>query len=273
MNQVLYLYCLAHGDRLAAPEGTGVDGNGPVSLHRFQDLAAVLSMVSLEEFSGETAEQNLSDVTWVGPRACRHAEVVAETAKCSPVLPVRFGTIFSAPQALERFLESHHCAIREFLDRVVDQEEWSVKGILDRSRARGAILSTCLSDENDRLAALPPGRRYMEEQRLQGRVEGELNGWLRGACRAVSADLGSLATDCCQRRVLPHGGAATEMVLNLAFLVPPAATAEFLGRIERANAEHSPQGLSFQLSGPWPPYSFSPVLDDAGAPGPEPPPR
>ena len=269
MNQVLYLYCLAHADRLASLDGMGVNGESPVYLQIFQDIAAVLSMVSLEEFSGEAAEKNLSDISWVGPRACRHGEVVAEASRLSPVLPVRFGTIFSSPQALERFLGLHHGAIREFLGRVADHEEWSVKGMLDRSGAKGAILNVYLSDEADRLAALPPGRRYMEEQRLQGRVEGELNGWLQRACRAVTTDLGRHATDFCQRHVLPHGGTGKEMVLNLAFLIPRDEKAEFLTRIERANAEHAPHGLSFQLSGPWPPYSFSPALDDAGPPSPE----
>lgn len=272
MNQVLYLYCVADAGLVAALEGTGVDGKVPISLQRFQDLVAVLSTVSLEEFSGEAAERNLTDLSWVGPSACRHAEVVAQASRFSPVLPLRFGTIFSSPKALQRFLVSHHDAIREFLGRVADQEEWSVKGILDRSRAKGAILDLCLADQEDRLAALPPGRRYLEEQRLQGRAEGELNGWLKGACHTITTDLGIHATDCRQRRTLPHGGPATEMILNLAFLIPHDKGADFLARIELANAEYAPQGLSFLLSGPWPPYSFSPELNQAGRPGSEIPP-
>lgn len=266
MNKVLYVYCLAYADRLVALEGAGVNGESPVSTQSFQDLGAVLSMVSLEEFSGETAEKNLSDVSWVGPRACRHGEVVAEASRLSPVLPVRFGTIFSSPQALERFMELHYGTIRDFLNKVVDQEEWSVKGVLDRPRAKETILSVCLSAEKARLAELPPGRRYLEEQRLQGRVESELNGWVQQACNTVTNDLRSGVTDVCQRRLLPSGSAGTEMVLNLALLIPRDATVELLPRIERANTEHAPQGLNFQLSGPWPPYSFSPALGDTTRP-------
>lgn len=266
MNQVLYVYGLASANRLVAIEGAGVNGESSVAVQKFQDIGAVLSMVSLEEFSGETAEKNLADVSWVGPRACRHGEVVAEASRFSPILPVRFGTIFSSPQALERFMELHYGTILDFLAKVVDQEEWSVKGILDCPRAKEAILSVCLSAEKARLAELQPGRRYLEEQRLQGRVESELNDWLQQVCSTVTDDLKSGVTDLCQRRLLPFGSAGTEMVLNLALLIPRDATAEFLPRIKRANTEYAPQGLNFQLSGPWPPYSFSPALGDTSRP-------
>jgi hypothetical protein len=56
-------------------------------------------------------------------------------------------------------------------------------------------------------------------------------------------------------------GMDKDMVLNWAFLVPRKAVADFRTRIEQANAEHDRQGLVFQLSGPWPPYSFCPALE------------
>ena len=60
------------------------------------------------------------------------------------------------------------------------------------------------------------------------------------------------------------------MVLNWALLLPAAAVADFRGRIERANAEQNPGGLAFEVSGPWPPYSFCPVLEtEAGRKGPQ----
>jgi hypothetical protein len=56
------------------------------------------------------------------------------------------------------------------------------------------------------------------------------------------------------------------MVLNWAFLVPRTGLADFRGRIERANSDQKLCGLTFELSGPWPPYSFNPVLEREVAP-------
>jgi hypothetical protein len=66
-----------------------------------------------------------------------------------------------------------------------------------------------------------------------------------------------------QRRILSRelSGAATEMVLNWAFLLPRMAVADFRRRVERANAQPQLKGLTFEVSGPWPPYSFCPVLE------------
>ena len=51
------------------------------------------------------------------------------------------------------------------------------------------------------------------------------------------------------------------MILNWAFLVPRNVTADLCARIDRANAECTDFELVFELSGPWPPYSFCPILE------------
>jgi hypothetical protein len=51
-------------------------------------------------------------------------------------------------------------------------------------------------------------------------------------------------------------GSDMDMLRNWAFLVPRNSVKDFKTRIEHANTDHIEQGLFFQLSGPWPPYSF-----------------
>ena len=93
-------------------------------------------------------------------------------------------------------------------------------------------------------------------------VEKELNGWLKEIWDAILDDFSHQAADFRRRAVLSQGSAENnlEMVLNWAFLVPPSAVANLRARTNRANANHAQQGLVFELSGPWPPYSFSPSL-------------
>jgi hypothetical protein len=51
------------------------------------------------------------------------------------------------------------------------------------------------------------------------------------------------------------------MVLNWAFLVPQGAVADFQKQVEHVNARRTPSGLTFAVSGPWPPFSFCPTLE------------
>lgn len=265
MPQGLYLFCLARLSRLPSPlpEGTGLDGQSPLEVAGYQDLAAVLSPVSLEDFCGTGAEERMRDLTWIGPRVIRHQEVVAGVMRHSPVLPARFGTIFSSPASLTEVLRRCHHTIAGFLDCITDTEEWAVKGMLDRSGAKEKMFSLKLAEEADRLDALSPGKRYFQEQRLRAGCDQDLQHWLKDVARELWAGLRDYAADVRERRVLSREGSGRDqdMVWNWAFLVPVAVMPAFLARVRKAGAQCAHRGLTLECTGPWPPYSFTPALD------------
>jgi len=257
-----YLFCLADSSLLSAAAGAGVDGRSPIFLHRALDIVAVLSSVAIEEFCGPEAEQKMKDLTWMGPRACRHEEIVEEATRSSPVLPVRFGTLFSSLKKLEELIAEHHGTISDFLVRIADKEEWAVKGFVDKSKARNEIVSQALEQRAASPSSVTPGIRYFQEQRIRANVEKQLNGWLRTTCSAVAGELYGHATDFREGKLLSSGETVTgsDKILNWSFLVPRARTADFRAQIDLTNAECEKHGLTFKLSGPWPPYSFCPSL-------------
>lgn len=258
----LYLFCLARSSLLSAIVGEGLDGRPALLLQRFADVAAVVTLVSVDDYCGTAAEGKMQDLSWIGPRACRHEEVVKRVMGLSPVLPAPFGTLFSSAVSLEKWLGAHYSTITEFLDRVADKQEWAVKGLLDRAKARDEILSTLLAKESESLASLSPGRRYFQEQQIRSGAEKELTRWLKELSETIIHDLCQNSSDFRERKVLvnkgPDGGG---ILWNWAFLVPRGRIEDFRSRIERTNAEYAPSGLVFQVHGPWPPYSFSPFLE------------
>jgi hypothetical protein len=241
----------------------GLDQGSPLRVASFGDLAAIYCAVSLQESCGPEAASHRGDLAWMGPWARRHREVVESVMRHSPVLPARLGTLFGSREKLEQVLRVHYDTVARFLEEVTDQQEWAVKGLLTRARALEAHLTDRLAREADRLAALPPGRRYQEEQRLRVEAEQELSRWLRQVCRELAGELNDFALHRRDGRLTHRdgNGSGQEMVFNWAFLVPQAAAAGFGARIEAANRRHSPTGLVFELTGPGPPYSFSPALN------------
>ncbi|MGD0459790.1 MAG: GvpL/GvpF family gas vesicle protein [Terriglobia bacterium] len=269
VQRALYLFCFACSNLLGELEGTGVDGQHPLSVfRRFPNLCAVLSEVRLEDFCGETAELRMRDLAWVGPRALRHEAVVEEVMRHSPVLPARFGTLFSSQERLAEFVDRHGAAISQFLERVADQEEWSVRGLLDRKQAGRALTSASLAAQEAQLAALLPGRRYFEEQRIRAGAEKELSLWLKETRRQVANHLRQQASDFCECPEVPREPpeSGIEVVLNWAFLLPKSATPAFRARINQVNEKHAMGGLVLELSGPWPPYRFVPPLSIGATP-------
>jgi hypothetical protein len=262
-DEGVYLFCFARPHALPSPNPRGLDDRHPVSKWVAEDVMAVVSTVSLEEFCGPLAEVRMKDLSWIGPRACRHEEVIEQLGKHTPVLPARFGTIFSSLKQLGRLLNMHHDRISRFLDRAMDKDEWSIKGIMDTSQAKEKVLSSALSRDTERLASLSPGMRYFQEQRIRAGVDRELRAWLREACGEIWKDLKSRASECCERRVLSHNpeGMDGDMVLNWAFLVSRDSVEDFRACVDQRRLKYAEQGLAFHLSGPWPPYSFCPSLE------------
>ncbi|MFH0765048.1 MAG: GvpL/GvpF family gas vesicle protein, partial [Calditrichota bacterium] len=225
-------------------------------------ISAVLSEIPWEEFCGPSAESNLQDLSWVGLRACRHEWVIEQVMHKAPVLPAQFGTIFSSMDSLNRLLERNSAAIEQFLDYVANKEEWSVKVLLDKAKAREERLSAAFSRESGRLSAMQPGQRYFQEQRIRVDIEKELNNWLKEVCARIAGDLNLCASDYYERKLHSRevNGKTGEFIINWAFLVPRSSIRTFKEQVDRMNADYLSDGLAFELSGPWPPYSFSPAV-------------
>lgn len=259
----IYLYCLGPSERLPRIAAAGVDERSRVSLWFCDEIGALLSEVPLDDFRGEQAEARLHDLSWLGPRVCRHEAVVEEAMRHSPVLPARFATLFVSDGSLRAFVLRHRTAIARFFSEIGDQQEWAVKGLLVRARAREAMRA---ADEEASPASVSPGARYLEQKRIDAGLDRQLSLWLKEAGERAAAELQAPAGGFRERKVVGLEAVedGAEAVWNWAFLVPPAALADFRERIEGLNSEHAAYGLSLRMAGPFPPYSFAPELS-AGA--------
>jgi Gas vesicle synthesis protein GvpL/GvpF len=277
-NGVLYLYGIArnaslpehlfssssHFSASSLPAGgwssflEGVDNPKPLVWHE-QDFAVVLSQVAAEEFCGPVAESNLQNLAWISPRVCWHQVILEQILPFGPVLPARFGTLFSSLRSLARFLENHRTIIGCFLDRVTDQNEWAVKGRLALGRSENNTGGAAAQGGQEPLS---PGLAYLQTRRLKIRAKQELDQRLTEACDSVAGELATLASEVRELRVLASEATAadSETIIKWAFLLPKTAVPEFRSRIDQANVRHSSFGFSIELSGPWPAYSFCPSL-------------
>jgi hypothetical protein len=255
---VYYLYCLTPGGCGVQASGIGVDGQGPISVRACGEIGAVLSEVELEEFCGESAEVRLQDLAWLGPRVCRHEAVIEELMSRTPVLPARFGTLFTSFDNVRQSVLAHQEAIAGFFARLGDQQEWAVKGLLDRVEA----LERLGSSGQGPAPGASPGARYFQEKRNKAQLERDFGLRLREFCRRAAAALGTHAGDFRECKVLAPAAAGTdaEVVWNWAFLLSPAALVDVRARLDRFNGADAFSGLMLTLTGPWPPYSFAPDL-------------
>ena len=259
------MYCFASPTVAGRIEASGVDELTDVTSVTVGEVASVFSKVSLEDFIGPAGDANLRDASWIVPRARRHERVVEEVMRLSPVLPARFGTVLSSASVLDQLVVGSAEKIRQFLDRMVNLEEWSVKAFLDLPKAEEWMMTSqaALADPPGRGPA-SPGVAYIQGKRLRARARRQMEEWCHRTVEGVGRLLAAHAVDVCPLRPQLRGTSAKDgkMVLNCALLVSKDRVVELGERASEIEAGYADAGLSLNVSGPWPPYSFCPSILD-----------
>jgi hypothetical protein len=98
------------------------------------------------------------------------------------------------------------------------------------------------------------GRAYLERRRSELTSARDA----AGLAAAAHERLAELAVGAVVNRPQPREltGRDEQMLLNAAYLVPESDD-RLRAEVERLSEEHAGAGLSFELTGPWPPYNFA----------------
>ena len=262
-RKALYLYCIYKGEP-ALSAGPGIDGTTPTFTLRHRDLCGLVSYFFLDESNEGILNKKVDNPKWLIPRAKRHEEIVRFVAGFYPVTPIKFGNLFTGDEAVLEFLRNSYEPLCSFLEFVRDKEEWGLKVYADQEHVRSAAVGTSrlVRQFDHECCCSASGEAYLRRKKRQEVAQQE-----------EARLLGTLANDVYQkvlswsvegRRNRPLGREATErseeMILNGAFLVPKWEVAAFKQRIGGLGASHEANRLSFEISGPWPPYNFCPEL-------------
>jgi len=261
----IYLYCLARQECLpilrdwVEQDFRGVDDRFQVGWLVESEVVAVIGEVCIAEFS----EENLQTLSWLGVRAGRHEVLVEKVMALSPVLPVKFGTLYRSQASLKEFLERHHKVISQGLDHLHDKTEWSVKGYLVEADAR-RIISAEDTEIQDRRATLSmsPGVRYLQQKQLDTKIDAMLEARLIQIKHNLYHCLASHAIDSTVLRL--HSSAVTgckdRMVFNGGFLLTSETIDGFRSALLEQQNTYKHIGLTLELRGPWPAYNFCPNI-------------
>ncbi|WP_229401008.1 GvpL/GvpF family gas vesicle protein [Micromonospora okii] len=245
----LFVYGIVPADVEPTPDAAGVgDPPGEVAAVRHGELAALVSEVALEEPLGRPA-----DLT-------AYQELLDGTAAVAPVLPVRFGTVVTGPEAVTEMLTAHHDRFAAALDEFEDRIEYVLHGRYDEQALLGELLDADREAADlarqvrgqPEIATRPQRIRFGEivSQAVELRREAEN--------RHVLDAVGPLVADSTVRPPSHELDA-----VNLAFLVESARVDEFIDALEEY-AEQRRDLIRMRLLGPHAPYDFVSAHELAG---------
>lgn len=263
----IYLYCLTYPECIPITQGLrergiyGIDPRFPVSFLKHDGIVAVIGHATASEFN----EENLGNLDWVGGRVSRHEQVVEAVMDVSPVVPVRFGTLFHSQATLALYLKRHSETISRILGALQGKAEWSVKGYLNHEVAsRKAAAESASSQSN--LAALPssPGKRYLQQKKLEGLVKSQINLLIGQMTHDIDGVLAASSLGMVELRMLPASASAQSerMIFHRSFLINNQNFPDFRAKVDEQMQVYREDGLRLELRGPWPPHNFCPDLID-----------
>ena len=241
--------------------GISIDPGHGVELLTEGPLAALASRVSLEEFDEASLPERLNDPAWLERKIRAHEQVLERALAAASVVPFRFCTVYRSETDVRRFLSERGDDLAAALRHVDGRVELGVKAFVDRERFADSLgaRSEKARDLESRVAAAEGGRAYLEGRRLDQVITKELERLAAEVVEVAHARLLAAAEDGTLGPLQSPevSGRTDEMLLNGAYLVP-AGGAE----LERAVAElarrYAELGVTFEVTGPWPPYNFVP---------------
>ena len=210
-------------------------------LVRCGELAALVRRVDLAEFGDEPLRRNLEDRDWLERAVCVHDDALAQAVGRVPLVPFRFGTVYTSEDGVREMLSEREGQLTDALERLRGCVELGVK--------------VFLRDKQDGDEAEPAsGREYLLRKQRARETAATAQADALESVRPLHERLLTLADDARVNRPQPPelSGRREPMLLNAAYLVRTDQQPEFT-----AAAEDGADGnVEVVVTGPWPPYNF-----------------
>ena len=219
LDSAWYVYAVTPPDR-PAPLVPGVLPGGEVEALPFRPLAILASRVRRALFDAAMPFNRAGDADWVAERTAAHHAVIHAATPC---LPRRFGTLFPDLGALQAWLAPRVRILQPTLAQAARHTEWMLALREDPGLVSPRLGTTIQAKRRAGLA----------------RAEAAVADWAQASRLALLADIGRGGLPA-WTVLVPHDRAAMM-----------AEGGDLPGGL--------PDGLSLQLSGPWPAYGLAAV--------------
>ena len=230
-----YAYCIAEQNTF--PNGrvrrpfpienlTGINGS-PVFGYPSGEFVVIVSEIA-------TGTQLTQDAV------LEHAKVVSECFRGRTVLPFKFGTIFDSDEALRHAVRGNKRSFTESVSRLRGKAEMHIKMIVPEALA-GQIVA-------DGLAR--PGSEYLTQLREKATRDRERQSKARALSVQVHKLFDPLDEEVTCKKV------QSGVLLDIAHLIDSKTVEKYQNRYSLAQRQF--RDVQISLSGPWPPYHFTP---------------
>ena len=267
-ERCLYLYGVVASHSIEPNRLRTVEDASGVFLVHTGNLACVASSVRVADYRDQSQDippnqpknQLGNCLEWLAPRVMRHHEMIRNLHEITTVVPFKFGTLCASASQAQEILQQLRQPLTRLLGHFDGREEWGVRVVVDQAATMRSIeeMAPELIALRKSAAEQSPGEVYFLQKRRQ-----------KLAAALVQELVFSLSDNIEQRlekcavQIVRNASVAGERdksklaVLSAAILINRNRLESLEAILEQVESECSRYGLATELSGPWPPYSFS----------------
>lgn len=236
----------------------GIKGmeNGKIDLIPFQDIKAVVSYVSEENFSQEVIDKNIKNMGWLTEQAQLHEKVIEAVMEKTTIIPLKFCTLFKTQDNLNEMLNEKYADLKYNLKHLKDKVEMGIKVYFELEPLKQKLLekSSRMKDLNEEIKQKSPGAAYFAQQKMELLIKEEIRQELAQNKKEIFDEIKTLAEEAKQNELLNKKVTGKEMLLNAVFLMKKEEMEKFKEEAEKVKSRYPL--LNFEIWGPFPAYNF-----------------
>lgn len=253
------------------PDGLAGVGGTPLRSVSNAGLAAVVSSVDLGEYGEEPLRRNLEDLDWLEATARAHHSVIDAVAHDGPTVPMQLATLYRGDERVAAMLGDKHQDFQAVLDRIRERVEWGVKIYLSAGGGETAPAggegepAGARGGGDEGRGASRPGAAYLQRRRSELSAREQAHTAASSSAEEVHAELTALSVEARVHKP-QHAqltGRSEPMIFNGTYLVGEQQAGAFTAAADELAGRHP--GVQVELTGPWPPYSFTVPAEEATA--------
>lgn len=260
-KKLLYIFCVTR----AEPSLQSHPGCDELFFLEIDGLYAVIKYVSEDDYSEVNIKKRLSDEPWLDANVREHLRVIGLIMLENSVIPFNFGTIYKSEEGLKQFFGTYANDFKKTLLYLENKEEWSVKAFCNKKKIieNIVVLSRNIADIEAQINASSPGKAYILGKKKKDILEKEISSIYNTLSKHVFTRLNELPDEYRLYAISTEklSEEDDDMVINATFLLRKENIDNFIALADSLIVEHEQIGLSLEVTGPWPPYSFINLLN------------
>lgn len=256
-QSLIYLYCIT---KVKPVRDNFKDIETKIYPIYSQGIYAIVSKVLPDEFNEENLKKNLSDMAWVEKGVRQHEKIIEEIMKEGTVLPFKFGTVFQEEKNIEKLLKEQNAEFKKIIANLNGKEERGLKIYCNLKKFKLTLKKEeeRIKEKDKEIASAGKGKAYFLKKKKEELMKNTINEKISEYTKDSFERLKRASYEAKVNKILPKEVTEKDedMVLNAAFLIAAKRINEFDNIVEYLKTKYSDKGLSFDYTGPWPPYNF-----------------